>query len=341
MFVCLWAHKPDRYDVSTQHCLRVAHCTEDFRPLPLSSAARPLGCDRQVGDGGPREKSSGALTHFMERPPGYGASVGPGRTGETWILLGEGTMAISASSSTSVRRERRLSLFRALRDVVLRRDLRAQTWLSLGRFFMRLHRSRAALRLYRRATSLDPHNCRLWRHHAAAAVRSGRLGEASLCYRTLVRLDPGNPRAHARVAATYDLIGSQDAALQACRTALERFPDAACLHRQLGQILLNMGSVHGALRALERAAELSPRHGDTHYFVGLALRRAGRIKDARAALKRALSLRPDDPKLYYALGLCCKPGEVSGEAESSLLAGLAIEQVTADLAPPRWISPVA
>jgi Flp pilus assembly protein TadD len=64
------------------------------------------------------------------------------------------------------------------------------------------------------------------------------------------------------------------------------------------------------------------------------------MKDARAALKRALSLRPDDPKLYYALGLCCKPGEVSGEAESSLLAGLAIEQVTADLAPPRWISPV-
>jgi Flp pilus assembly protein TadD len=102
-----------------------------------------------------------------------------------------------------------------------------------------------------------------------------------------------------------------------------------------------MGSIHGALRALERAAELSPRHGDTHYFVGLALRRAGRHEDAREALKRALSLRPDDPKLYYALGLCCTPGEVSGEAESSLLAGLAAEQVTADLAPPHWTSPVS
>jgi len=237
------------------------------------------------------------------------------------------------------RRGRKRNLLGTLRDIFFRADLRAQVWLAIGRALIRRRRPHVALRLYRRATALDPHSVRFWRHHAAAAVRSGNLEEASLCYRTIARLDGQNPRAHARVAASYDLLGASGAALKACRGALKRFPDAACLHRQLGQILLNTGSVDSALRALERAAELSPRHCDTYYFVGLALRRAGRVKDAREALRRALSLRPDDPKLYYALGLCCTPGE-ERETAGLLLAGLAAEQAVADLAPPQWTSPV-
>jgi len=193
-----------------------------------------------------------------------------------------------------------------------------------------------ALRFYRKATALEPQSLRLWRHHAAAAMRSGRIEEASLCYRTMVRLDGDNPRAYLRVVASYDLLGASKAALDACRAALDRFPNAACLYRQYGHLLLNCGAVHDALRALERAAELSPRHGDTHYFVGLALRRAGRLDDARNALRRALSLRPDDPKLYYALGLCCTPGESGEAAFALLLSGLASE-----LTPPQWASETA
>ena len=116
-----------------------------------------------------------------------------------------------------VRSGRKRSFLRALRDILLRSDLRAQVWLAIGRRFMQRRRPQVALRLYRRATALDPHSVRLWRHHAAAAVRSGNLEEASLCYRTIVRLDKDNPRAYARVAASYDLLGSPEAALKACR----------------------------------------------------------------------------------------------------------------------------
>jgi Flp pilus assembly protein TadD len=154
----------------------------------------------------------------------------------------------------------------------------------------------------------------------------------------MVRLDPGNPRAHARVAASYQALGSAQAALEVCRGAVEQFPEVAALHRQLGQLLFNTGAIHSALRALEQAAELSPRHGDTRYFMGLALRRTGRVGEAREALRRALALRPDDPKLYYALGLCCQPDGEGAEAPvHMLLAGLAAEQVTADLSPPTWL----
>lgn len=212
------------------------------------------------------------------------------------------------------------------RDVVAKRPANPRGYYNLGKALDETGQEAEAMRLYQRATEVDPMYDEAYFGQGVLRSRQGRLGDAVKAYREAIRLRPGNADArsnlgnvlvrlgrfdqaveqydetlritpeHADVrynlGSTWLQLGRFPDAIRAFREVLHRQPDHVSARRNLGVALADSGRWDEAIQVYREALRLDATHANTHANLGTALLRRGRYEEARRSLRRALEIEP-------------------------------------------------
>jgi len=88
----------------------------------------------------------------------------------------------------------------------------AKFWGNLGSVYRDLDQSTRAVRAYRKAIRLDPHDVKAWINLGDIYHIEKRLSDAIIAYKQAVLLDPQNSPANSSLVACYRLMGKDDLA---------------------------------------------------------------------------------------------------------------------------------
>ena len=192
-----------------------------------------------------------------------------------------------------------------------------------------------ALKIYQRATELEPMNDEAFRQQAwlliqlghparavgpaekAASIKAsaqnlsmqamaldwaGQYDEAIEIALQAIDSDPLSAEAHAITAEIYMDKGNWARALDEVETAVKLSPDDAMVQRNRGYVLDNQGRHGEAIAAFSRAAELAPKLGYIYTTAGNGYIALGDYESAIAQYEKTVEATPDSPVGYDALG---------------------------------------
>jgi len=184
----------------------------------------------------------------------------------------------------------------ALVDHLLQRNPKnGQLYLLRGRALAGLHRWRAAVAAFERATALEP-SVFNWRQYLAwALAQAGRATEALDVARPIAHLHGGDQWGQYCLGIAELEAGRLDAALSALAIAHASTPARASYAGQYARELVASGRPEEALeviRPIVHHPAMSPRRG---WAEGIALQALGRHQEALASFAEAAEFDPNDP----------------------------------------------
>jgi len=223
-----------------------------------------------------------------------------------------------------------------------------------------------ALRLFEASLAVEPAQCDILVHAAAALRRLARPADALACLDRAIALAPRHAGAHNNrglllhqsLQRPQDALASFQAAVQAqpahagahfnwanALRDLGRLAEAlqhhdACLALQPGHaealhnrgvVLLQLGRPADALASFEAFGALRPALGEAHFKRGMALHALARFDEAVVACDQALALQPQRPDAWANRGVALKALGRVEEALASYERALALAPDRADL----------
>ncbi len=161
------------------------------------------------------------------------------------------------------------------------------------------HNLEDTLKLYQRATELDPEfaeahaglartAAEIWRNDVGFmhSIRARQMAYDSA--QRALDVDPGNGRAHSVLAILQLADGHHDAAIASAREAVARAPGSAAAHLDLGLVLAYAGESKRGVEEIETMHRLNPDPSpDTELYAGIVYFIDGQYEQAEVALSRA------------------------------------------------------
>ncbi|MBI4299897.1 MAG: tetratricopeptide repeat protein [Chloroflexi bacterium] len=193
-----------------------------------------------------------------------------------------------------------------------------------GQLFSRQGQHEEALREFRLATELMPHQLD-YRMQEGQAY--GYLGQPHLMLSVLqraVEMQPDDALARFRLAQAYEALWWYDDASAEYRRAVELAPEEAPFRKQLGKLLRQLGRLDEALESLRIAIRLRPEEADGHHQLALALEDAGEPLAAMAEHRAAARLSVNDPVYWLGVGRAARKATLHGEAQIALRAAISL-----------------
>ncbi|MBN1657144.1 MAG: tetratricopeptide repeat protein [Anaerolineae bacterium] len=129
-----------------------------------------------------------------------------------------------------------------------------------------------------------------------ALVEEGNLEEAMRVYKRALSLDPESAAAHNALGVAYGLSGDLDQAVFELLEALRIAPDNGTVHSNLCKTYTDQNKLEEALAECLEAIRLTPDSAQAYVNTGVVYERMGRLKEARDAYERAVELEPDSPQ---------------------------------------------
>jgi len=152
----------------------------------------------------------------------------------------------------------------------------------------------------------------------------GRFDAALRCYREALALTPHDARLHANIGHMLHCLGDHRAAIGHSRRAIELDPGLPEGHLHLGNALLAINEMHAAEATYRAGLEVAPEHARLHTAHAMAERALGRVDDAMASICRALAIQPDAADAVTLLGSLAIDRGRFDEAEALLGKALAM-----------------
>ncbi|MEM9366164.1 MAG: tetratricopeptide repeat protein [Planctomycetota bacterium] len=194
-----------------------------------------------------------------------------------------------------------------------------------------------ALRLARKAVSIEPRTFNYLMHLAQCEVFQGNLDQALLHARAASDLDPLNPAGHLLVSELWARSGDTDKAIDYLRTRLDDVDED-----QRGGILVALADQHLNRRQVEEASEIVERLArfpalrDSEQFLRARIDLFESNWDAAIERLEAVALRavgqPDEQRrIQFLLGVAFRGNSQLGLAAGSFRRAIAID--------PTWVQP--
>ena len=146
----------------------------------------------------------------------------------------------------------------------------------------------SAMRLMKKAISINPHLAIAYYHLSWFHVILGRMDEALVEHKRAQELDPLLPLHTAWLGDVYRRLGRFDEAIAECRRAIDIDPNNPIAHTVLGRTYVDQRKFEDAFAALKRAGEVAPAYRS---YIGIAYAAAGRVEDARKVLAEIEQLK--------------------------------------------------
>ena len=131
-------------------------------------------------------------------------------------------------------------------------------WTNLGRAYLGLHQTDAAIGAFRKQIDLNTYDQYAYNNLGFAYRSQQKLPEAEAAFLKQLEIDPLNEYAHTSLGGLHLELHRYDAAAAAFEKAIALAPQSASLRVQLGEALLNLGEPDRARAAFTRAVELDP-----------------------------------------------------------------------------------
>lgn len=138
----------------------------------------------------------------------------------------------------------------------------------------------------------EPENPKAWEELAEQYLELERHADALRAYRRAVALAPHEARLVAGLGAALALAGQREAAAQALDLAIRLDPGHALALRNRAVLLLQEGAPAEAEPLLRRSLDVSPKDSETLRYLALSLDATGRRGEALEALRQALAIHP-------------------------------------------------
>jgi tetratricopeptide (TPR) repeat protein len=131
-------------------------------------------------------------------------------------------------------------------------------WTNLGRAYMGLHQTDAAIDAFRKQIELNAYDLYAYNNLGFAYRSQQKFGEAEAAFLKQLEIDPLNAFAHESLGGLYLEQQKYGIAAPELDKAIARSPEKATLRVRLGEALLNLGERDRARAAFTRAVELDP-----------------------------------------------------------------------------------
>ena len=161
-------------------------------------------------------------------------------------------------------------------------------------FLRAAHDVEGALRQYRKALELNPHNAIAHSNLGGLLVTKGTIDEGVVHLTEAIRLDPTNGSPYYNLGMLRSREGKVDEAIDRLRQAVRLKPDVADAHRVLGALLCSKGAVPEGTAHLTEAVRLDPNDAIAHYCLGKALATQNKVDEGLSQLTLATQLDPAD-----------------------------------------------
>lgn len=172
-----------------------------------------------------------------------------------------------------------------------------------------------AIRLIKKAVSIESRNGLLHFNLSHALKAAGRLDEAEAALEQALAQMPGRPEFLYALAQLRLDRGRLEAAAEGFRQAAEAAPQRLEPRLQQGIMLLMLEHPVEAEAVLRQANAIAPDSPEVFSNLGLALVDQERWTEAEACLRQAILLRPQQPQFHNNLGLALLE---SGQVEKAL-----------------------
>lgn len=157
------------------------------------------------------------------------------------------------------------------------------------------------LRLGELKAQQQPENPKAFAELGEQYIELGRHVDAVRAYRTAVSLAPHDARMLAGLGAALLLAGEHRAAAQALDIALRLEPDRIEPCRNRVVLALQVHDWAGGLALAEGYLECFPQDSELHRYAGLALARLGQLEEARRHASSAVQLNPANAQAHALL----------------------------------------
>jgi tetratricopeptide (TPR) repeat protein len=129
-------------------------------------------------------------------------------------------------------------------------------WTNLGRAYMGLHQTDAAIDAFRKQVEIDPYDRYAYKNLGHAYWRQQKFGDAEVAFKKQLEVDPLDEFAHEGLGGIYLEQHRCEAAAPELEKAISLSPKNASLRVRLGEALLGCGHRDRALAAFGRAVEI-------------------------------------------------------------------------------------
>ena len=160
-----------------------------------------------------------------------------------------------------------------------------------------------AIKLWRRAAELNPHNMDLYDRLVDALSADGSIAEAIDYCRQALRINPRDEDTHFRLGGLLLKAGQLGDSAASYRQALAIDPRFAKAHAGLGTALCCAGHQQEGAAEFAEALRLDPRSADAHDGLGMTLLSAGKPADAAAHFDAAVRLNPNSSRSHNNFGV--------------------------------------
>ncbi len=148
----------------------------------------------------------------------------------------------------------------------------------------------SALKLFKRATEVEPKNWRAWFGVGATYLSWQKFTEAEEPFKKIIELDAYNDKAYGGLASALALQHKYPDAEKMYRKQIELSPLDLSANQGLAQCLMQQRKWTEALPVLEKIVSLEPRDGPSNATLGQVYLELGQHEKAVAALDRAAEL---------------------------------------------------
>lgn len=205
---------------------------------------------------------------------------------------------------------------------------------NLAKALMEVGKDEEAIFHHKKAVQLAPGHVEAWLNYGVSLANLARYEEALVCYEKIFALAPGFPKAWVNYGtALYKLERYQDA-LAAYDKALALVPDNAESWSNSGAALAKLERYQAAAGAYEKALSLNPDLGEAWLNYGSVLSTLERYTDALAAYNKAFEIDPSQTEVWKESGVLFYAMRWYEAALTALDKGLEISPSDADI----WIS---
>ena len=149
--------------------------------------------------------------------------------------------------------------------------------------------------VFRRATTVAPHDGYIWLELAKAENSLGHIGTALTAMTRAAEISPNDGELAAVIGFSYINLNKVPQAISPLQRAAKLLPQDYLVQSQLGYCLLVTGQTNAAIGALQRGATLNSKYGPVWEHLGVAYKKRGRHGDAVVALENATRLLPSSP----------------------------------------------
>lgn len=175
----------------------------------------------------------------------------------------------------------------------IRRDIKPEYLVSLGRTLRQLRRYEEALKAFDKAIQLRPKDAGLWSNLGDALVDLQRTADAVLSLQHALKLDPRCWAAANQCGILQFGLGQFDEALFCFSRCDELQPDHALTLYMRGRAFSALKRYDEALADSERANVLDPGNAEISNSIGTILQMLGRHDEALRSFDEALGSRAD------------------------------------------------